>query len=376
MIPYGQQIVDQADIDEVVQVLNSDWLTTGPAVARFEKRISEYCGIAEAIAFSSGTAALHAAVSSLNLSQNSEVITTPLTFVATANAILYAGAKVVFSDVDEDTLNINPDEIEKKINSGTKAIIAVDYAGQPCQYDILREICDRHKLMLIADSCHAIGAEYHGQKIGSLADMTVFSFHPVKQITTGEGGMVVCHDKSLAEKLKVFRNHGISTDFRQREKMGSWEYDMVNLGYNYRISDMQCALGSSQLNHLDEWVEKRNQIAGQYDTAFAGIPGINPLICRSDVKHAYHLYVIQIIEEEFGLSRNEIFRICREKGIGANVHYKPVYLHSYYREKQGFSKGLCPIAEKAYNQVLSIPMFPGLKQDQQTYVIDTLTGLG
>jgi len=372
MIPYGKQTIDDEDITAVVSVLKSDWLTTGPAVVQFEKDLQEQTGTDHAIAVSSGTAALHAIMFALNIGAGDEVIVPAITFVATANAVLYQGGTPVFADVNPNTLLIDPADVESKITDKTKAIITVDYAGQPCDYDALRKIADQHKLALVADACHSIGGIYQGRPIGSLADMTAFSFHPVKPLTTGEGGAVTTNNKQLATSLRHFRNHGITTDFRERETRGSWEYDMVNLGYNYRITDIQCALGSSQLKKLNKWVERRNEIAQHYDNAFRDQSDYFIPLSRAAYSHtnAFHLYVIRLLPP---LDQNEIFQAMRARDIGVNVHYKPVYRHSYYQDKLGYSKGLCPNAEAAHKQILSLPIYPAMTNTQVDIVIKALS---
>jgi dTDP-4-amino-4,6-dideoxygalactose transaminase len=249
---------------------------------------------------------------------------------------------------------IDPKEVEARITPRTKAIIGVDYAGQPCDWESLRVLANKHDLALIADSCHAIGAEYKGHNVGTLADMTIFSFHPVKHITTGEGGMIVTDDKDYSYKLRIFRSHGITTDARTREKTGAWFYEMVDLGYNYRISDIQCALGLSQLEKLPEWIKQRQKIAGMYDQFFAENNLSSPLTVRQNRTHVYHLYVVQM------KNRDKVFSDLREQGIGVNVHYVPVHLHPYYQKKFGYGKGLCPVAEKAYEQLITLPLYPGM----------------
>ena len=371
-IPYGCQCIDDADITAVVEALRAEWLTTGPKVAEFEEVFAGYVGAKYAIAVSNGTAALHAAMHAIDIGPGDEVIVPPMTFVATANCVVYQGGKPVFVDVDSGTLLIDPDRIEEKITPKTKAIIAVDYAGQPCNYERLRAIATKHNLRLVADGCHALGAAYKGHRVGSLADMTVFSFHPVKHITTGEGGMITTDNPILAERMRVFRNHGITTDHRQREEQCSWCYEMVDLGYNYRITDFQCALGVSQLNKLPKWLARRQEIARIYDAAFAAFPYVKPLSVSKDVLHAYHLYVVRIMDTEPSKNRKAVFKRLREKGIGANVHYLPVHLHPFYKKRFHTDSGLCPIAEQAYDHILSLPMFPKLKSHEQEYVIKTI----
>lgn len=369
MIPYGRQEIDESDIEAVVNVLKSDWLTTGPAVEDFEKQVATYVGAKHAVAFANGTAALHGITHALGITEGDEVITTPITFVASANCVIYQGGTPVFADVCSDTLLIDPKKVEEKITPRTKAVIAVDYAGQACDYDALRAICDKHNLQLIADGCHAIGGKYHDSMVGSVADMTAFSFHPVKHITTGEGGMVTTDDDAYAASLRSFRGHGITTDFRQREKLGGWFYEMEELGYNYRITDIQCALGISQLKRLDLWIAKRNELAAKYDSEFAEISGITPLAQNDDTLNAYHLYVIKIDAAVAGVSREEMFKNLREAGVGVNVHYMPVYLHPYYQKTFNYGVGLCPQAEAAYEQIISLPIYPGLSIKDQDFVI-------
>jgi perosamine synthetase len=354
LLPYGRQWIEEDDIEAVVAVLRSDWLTCGPKVPEFERAVADFVGVREAVAVSSGTAALHAALYALGVGSGDEVIVPPMTFAATANCAVFQGATPVFADIEPDTLLIDPNAVQARITPRTRAIIAVDYAGQPCRYDELRAIADRHALALVADACHALGASYKERPVGSLADLTIFSFHPVKHIATGEGGMVTTDDPELARRLRLFRNHGITTDHRQREAAGSWFYEMVDLGYNYRITDVQCALGLSQLRKLPGWLERRREIARQYDEALATLPGVRPLATRPDSDHAFHLYVVRVNPSH----RARVFAALRTAGIGVNVHYIPVHLHPYYRRRFGTGPGLCPVAESAYEQVLSLPIFP------------------
>lgn len=358
LLPYGHQWIDEDDVQAVIEVLRSDWLTTGPKVADFERAFANIVGAKEAVAVSSGTAALHAAVYALGIGPGDEVIVPPMTFAATANCVVFQGGIPIFADVDPNTLLLDPAQVEMKITPRTRAIIAVDYAGQPCEYTALRAIADRHGLWLVADACHALGATYKGRPVGSLAHLSTFSFHPVKHITTGEGGMVTTDDPHLARRMRVFRNHGITTDHRQREAQGSWFYEMVDLGYNYRLTDVQCALGISQLRKLPDWVARRQAIARQYDAAFAEIPSVEPLRVREDVSHAYHLYVIRLNLTELRATRADVFSALRAEGIGVNVHYIPVHLHPFYREQFGTGPGMCPVAEAAYEEIISLPLFP------------------
>lgn len=360
MLPYGRHWVSTEDVDAVVEVLRSEWLTTGPKVAEFEATFAAFVGAREAVAVSSGTAALHAAVYALGIGPGDEVLVPAMTFAASANCVVFQGATPVFVDVDPATLLLAPSAIESKITPRTRAVIAVDYAGQPCAYDALRSIANRHGLPVIADACHALGATYRGRRVGTLGDLNAFSFHPVKSMTTGEGGMVTTGDPALAARMRRFRNHGITTDHRERASHGSWYYEMVDLGYNYRISDLQCALGLSQLRRLPEWVTRRQQIANLYRSAFAGDLVVRPLAQREDVTHAYHLFVVRLDLKPIDLTKEEVFRRLRAEGIGVNVHYVPVYLHPFYRQRFGTRPGLCPVAEAAYEEVMSLPIFPAM----------------
>ncbi len=372
MLPYGRQSISDEDIQAVVEVLRSDWLTTGPKVEQFEKAFAELVGARAAVAVCNGTAALHAAAYACNIGPGDEVIVPAMTFAASSNCVLYQGGTPVFADVDRDTLLLDPREVESKITSRTKAIVAVDYAGQPCDYDALQVIANTHDLTLIDDACHAIGGSYKGRPVGTLADLNTFSFHPVKHVTTGEGGMITTDDPALAQRMRTFRNHGITTDHRQREQQGSWVYEMVDLGYNYRITDFQCALGISQIARLSERVLRRQEIALRYDKAFSAIPQIKPLAVQRDVSHAYHLYVIQLELERLSIGRREIFKALRAAGLGVNVHYIPVHLHPFYRERLGTVPGLCPNAEAAYERIISLPMFSGMSDDDIARVVNTV----
>ena len=375
MIPYGRQSVDEEDIQRVVEVLRSDWLTTGPMVEKFEDALTDFVGSKYAVAVSSGTAALHAAMAAVGIGAGDEVIVPTMTFTATANAVVFQGGRPVFADVLPNTLLINPSEVESKVTSKTKAMIAVDYAGQPCDYDALRAIADKHRLILIADACHSLGAEYRGKRVGTLADLTVFSFHPVKHITTGEGGMIVTDNAEYAEKMRRFRNHGISTDHRQRSKDSTWFYEMTEIGYNYRLTDFQCALGLSQLQKLPRWVARRNEIAGRYNLAFANLHTIKPLDTSSDNTHAYHLYVIRLEGDQLNGGRSGVFEALRKEGVGVNVHYIPVHLHPFYRKRFGTCLGMCPAAEEAYERILSLPIFPSMEDREVKRVIETVRGV-
>lgn len=369
-IPYGKQWIEDDDIQSVLDVLQSDWLTTGPKIEEFEQVFADFVGVKYAVAVISGTAALHSAMFALNVQPGDEVIVPAMTFVATVNCVVFQGGTPIFSDVDPDTLLIDLSNVNRKINKNTKAIIAVDYAGQPCDYDALRETADKFNLTLVADACHAIGGRYKGKSVGSLAKLNTFSFHPVKHITTGEGGMITTDDLELAQRMRNFRNHGITTTHWQRHKQGSWFYEMFDLGYNYRITDFQSAMGMSQLKKLPKWVRRRQEIAHRYNEAFSNSKFIKPLNVSKDASHAYHLYVVRIAFDRLKINRTQLFAQLKEKGIGVNVHYIPVYLHPYYRKNFDTRVGLCPNAESAYEEILSLPIFPKMTDNDVTFVID------
>jgi perosamine synthetase len=360
LLPYGRQSLDDADVQAVVEVLKSDWLTTGPKVGEFEERFAAWVGARHAVSFSSGTAALHGAAFAAGLRPGDEAITTPMTFCATANCILYQGATPVFADVSPDTLNLDPQEVSQKITSRTKAIIAVDYEGHPAALDELGELAKAQiqPPFLIEDACHALGAEFLGKRVGGIADLTVFSFHPVKHLTTGEGGMVATNDARLAETLRRFRNHGISSEARQRQESGQWFYEMVLLGFNYRLTDIACALGLSQLEKLAANLARRREIAKQYAEAFQDLSAIVVPTVREGVVPAWHLYPVRLNLEMLAVGRAEIFRALRAENIGVNVHYIPVHQHPYYRERfKSRSEARYPVAEDAYERLISLPMF-------------------
>ncbi len=362
-IPYGKQWIDEDDIQAVVDVLKGDYLTTGPAISEFEKAVCEYTGAKYAVAIANGTAALHAACFAAGIKYGDEVITTPMTFAASANCVLYCGGTPVFADIRPDTYNIDPAEIRKKITDKTKAIIAVHYTGQPCDMDEIQAIAKEHHLTVIEDAAHALGADYKGRKIGTISDMTTFSFHPVKHITTGEGGMITTNDEKLYEKLKLFRSHGITRDESlMTKKEGGWYYQQVDLGYNYRITDIQCALGISQMRKLDNFIARRRELVKRYEEAFRDIEGIICPYQQEECHNSWHLYVIQVQE------RKKVFDQLRNAGIQANVNYIPVYQHPYYQD-HGYQDVCCQQAEKLYEHIIILPLFAGLTDEQQDYVI-------
>lgn len=360
LLPYGRQSIGEDDIQAVVEVLRSDWMTTGPKVGEFEDAFAKRVGAKYAVSFSSGTAALHGAAFAAGLQSGDEALTTPLTFAATANCVLYQGATPVFADVRGDTLNLDPQQAAARITPQTKAILPVDYAGHPAEMDEILELAARHGLVVIEDACHALGAEYRWHPTGSVAHMTVFSFHPVKHVATGEGGMVTTDRPELAETLRRFRNHGISSDARQRQSAGQWHYEMVLLGYNYRLTDIACALGLSQLKKLDGNLARRREIAARYAAAFANLDAIVLPAVRADVNPAWHLYPVRLNLERLTADRAQIFRALRAENIGVNVHYIPVHRHRYYRDRFGYRGGEYPVAENAYDRLISLPMFHGM----------------
>ena len=364
-IPYEHQWVTADDIKAMVLVLKSDWMTQGPIIDKFEKAVAEFCGAKYAVAVSSGTAALHAAFAAARIGPGDEVITTPITFAATSNAVVYCGGIPVFADIKEDTLNINPKEIEKKITKRTKAIAPVDFTGEPADLDEILEIAKKHNLLVIEDAAHAFGSRYKDKKIGSIADMTIFSFHPVKTITTGEGGMVVTNNKKFYEKMRVFRHHGI-----ERKPTGEgWYYKIENLGYNYRITDFQCALGLSQFKKLSMFIARRREIVGRYNAAFKDTKELILPVEREYTKPVHHLYVVQLRLEMLRGSRHQIFDALKEEGIGVQVHYIPLNLQPFYQKKFGYKKGDFPIAEKYYERALTLPLFPKMTAKEVQTVI-------
>lgn len=370
MIPYGHQWIDEDDIEEVVKVLRSNWITTGPKIKEFEDALCEYIGCKHAVVVNSGTSALDIAVQSLGIPAGSEIITTPFTFVATPNAILYNGLKPVFADICPDTFNIDPEEIRKKITDKTEAIIHVDYAGQPCDIKALEEIATEFNLYLIEDACHAIGAEYEGKKVGNFADLTAFSFHPVKHITTGEGGAVVTDDKGLYRRLPLLRNHGIDRDARDRYGPdASWSYDVKHLGRNYRMTDFQAALGVSQLKKLDGFIDNRSELAWLYDELLSDVDGVRIPVVRSGVRHAWHLYAVLLYGS---IDRDEFFKYMRAADIGVNVHYIPVYRHSYYAKRFGFDPGDFPVTEDVFSRIITLPLHPQMSSGDVSYICDKI----
>lgn len=372
-LPYGTQWLDENEINEVIDSLKSNWITTGPKMRLFEKRFQEFKGSKYAIAVNSGTAALHISTSSINIRPGDEVITTPLTFVASANCVVYRGGTPIFADIKKDTYNIDPLEIEKKITSKTKAIIPVHFAGQPCDMDEITEIAEKNDLYVIEDAAHAIDAEYKGKKIGNISDLTIFSFHPVKNITTAEGGMVTTNNDELNDKLLMFRTHGISKDAVKRfGKEGDFYYDMQYLGFRYNLSELHSALGIHQLNKLESFQKRRREIVEIYNKELKDIEEIIIPYVKDDIKHSWHLYIIQIEIEKMKVDRDYLFKALREENIGVNVHYIPVHYHSYYANNYGLKIGILPKVERLFPRLLTLPLFPKMSNNDIYDVINAL----
>jgi perosamine synthetase len=395
MIPYGKQWIDEEDINAVVSVLRGDWLTQGPLVEQFEKAVAGHCGARYAVAVSSGTAALHIACLAAGIKRDDEVITSPITFVASANCTVYCNAKPVFADIDLKTYNIMPSEIERKINSRTKAVIPVHFAGQSCDMASIHAIVKSaeqrygHRIFIIEDACHALGSLYNGQKVGSGAysDVTVMSFHPVKHITTGEGGMALTNDETLYKRLKQYRSHGITTtkeEFvnldlafqptapNEPQLQNPWYYEQVTLGYNYRLTDIQSALGVSQLKKLDKYRIRRKEIVNIYNTAFKRTKSITIPFEDTNCNSNFHLYVLLFDFDKMNTDRACFMLKLKSRGVQTQVHYIPVYLQPYYRKLFGTNNGDCPNAENYYKRCLSIPLFPAMTAQDVDKVIEAV----
>ncbi|MBQ4218233.1 MAG: UDP-4-amino-4,6-dideoxy-N-acetyl-beta-L-altrosamine transaminase [Butyrivibrio sp.] len=356
---YGKQWIDEDDVKAVAEALTDDLITCGPRVAALEKKLCEVTGAKFAVAVSNGTAALHCACIAAGIGAGDEVITSPITFAASANCAVYVGATPVFADIDPETYNIDPDSIEAHITDKTKAVVAVAYTGQSVEYDRIQKICDKHGLILITDAAHAIGTKYNGQPVGSIGDMTCFSFHPVKTVTSGEGGAITTNDPELYRKLRLASQHGIvrNPDDLVHESDGAWYYEMQELGFNYRLTDIQSALLISQLDKLQKFSDRRKEIVNKYNEAFKDVPEIivQKEIPESDTTR--HLYVIQLDLDKLKCTRREFFDALSAENVQPQVHYVPVYFFPFY-EKRGYNKGLCPEAEKLYNGMMSIPLYP------------------
>ncbi|MCR8632391.1 UDP-4-amino-4,6-dideoxy-N-acetyl-beta-L-altrosamine transaminase [Paenibacillus radicis (ex Xue et al. 2023)] len=370
MLQYGQQWINETDVEAVVKSLTSGYITQGPAIELFEKAVADYAGVKYAVAFSSGTAALHGACFAAGIGEGDEVITTPITFVASSNCVLYQGGKPVFADIDATTYNLCPHDTERKITEHTKAIVAVDFTGQPVQMERFRDLANRHGLIIIQDAAHSLGALYDGKKIGTLADMTMFSFHPLKHVTTAEGGMIVTDNEEFYQKLVLFRSHGITKDPELlNQNDGPWYYEMQALGYHYRMTDLQASLGTSQMNRLDEFVTRRREIAALYTEAFRDIPGIVVPYQLEKANSSWHLYVLRFDKKSYPVGRKELFNAYRAENIGVHVHYIPVYNQPYYQEL-GYAQGQCANAESYYEEALTLPLFPKMTDQDVQDVID------
>ncbi|MFA7412440.1 MAG: UDP-4-amino-4,6-dideoxy-N-acetyl-beta-L-altrosamine transaminase [Tissierellaceae bacterium] len=371
LLPYARQYIDEEDLMAVNQTLRSDFLTTGPKIKEFEDLIARYVGAKYAVTFSNGTAALHGAAYAAGIGKGDEVITTPMTFAASSNCVLYMGGTPVFADIDINTFNIDVKEIEKKITEKTKAVIPVDYTGQAVDINAIRNMVKDRNIVIIEDGAHSLGTKYKGAKVGNLADMTMLSFHPVKTITTGEGGIITTNSEEYYEKLINFRSHGITRDTNQlvNKDVGDWYYEQLDLGYNYRMTDMQAALGISQMKKIDWFIKKRKDIVDKYNRFFKDLNGVilqeNP--SYSDTVN--HLYVLRLDLEKLSVGRRQIFDALQAENIGVHVHYIPVYWHPYY-EKLGYKKGICPRSEELYESILTLPLFPAMTDKDAEDVVD------
>lgn len=374
MIPYGRQSIDAADVEAVVEVLHSNWLTQGPAVPRFEQALADYCGASHAVAVSNATAALHLACLALGVGAGDRVWTSPNTFVASANCALYCGAQVDFVDIDADTGNMAVSALEQKLEAAAavgalpKVVIPVHFSGQPCDMAEIAALGRRYGFRIIEDAAHALGAEYQNGRVGDgrFADIAIFSFHPVKLITTGEGGAALTNDVDLARRLRLLRSHGITRDTMADQTRGDWYYEQVDLGYNFRLTDIQAALGASQLSRLDGFLARRRELAGQYDGLLSGLP-VRPLLRQPGRNSSWHLYVVRVAAAR----RRAIFDAMRKQGVQVHVHYIPVCNQPYYRNL-GFGPGTCPEADRYYAEALTLPLFPLLDDDSQRRVVDVL----
>lgn len=373
LLPYGRHSIDEDDIRAVVETLRSDWLTTGPKIKEFEEAFAAWVGARYAVSFSSGTGALHGAVFAAGIEAGDQAITSPLTFAATANCVLYQGGTPIFSDVRPDTLNMDPEFTAKSISPRTKALLPVDYAGHPADLDEFLKIADRHGLTVIEDACHSIGAEYRERRVGSIAHMSVFSFHAVKHLVTGEGGMVTTNNARFADRLRKFRSHGIDSDARARQAQGKWYYEMVELGYNYRLSDIACALGLRQLSKLKSNLQRRREIALKYTQAFRDLPELILPVVSEHVIPAWHFYAVRLDLKGLSAGRDEIFRALRAENIGVNVHYVPVHLHPYYKQRFGYGGGEFRVAEAAYDALITLPLFQAMSEQDVEDVIRAVT---
>jgi perosamine synthetase len=372
LLPYGRHAIDDADVAAVVAALRGALITTGPTVAAFERAFAEVVGARHAVAVSSGTAALHTAVFAAGLGPGDEAVTTPLTFVATSNAVLYQGATPVFADIRRDTLTLDPAAAAAALTSRTRALMPVHFAGQVCDVEAWGALARQRGLTLIQDAAHALGAESRGRRLGGGPGLTIFSLHPVKHVTTGEGGVITTDDDALAERMRRFRNHGLATDAATRDAHGRLWAEMVDLGYNYRITDLQCALGLSQLTRLDHFLARREAIAERYVAALKDQPGLTLPEVVPDARHAWHIFPVLLEPARLTADRAAVYAALRAENIGVTFHYVPAYWHPYYASR-GYSRGLCPVAEDAAGRLLTLPLFPGMTDGD---VADVITAVG
>lgn len=373
-LPLARPTIGEEEVQEVVDTLRSGWIAAGPKVELFEKKFRAYLGVPEAVAVSSGTAGLHLALLAAGIGPGDEVITSSMTFAATANAIVLCGARPVLVDCDPDTLNIDLGRIEARINSKTKAIMPVHFAGQPCAMDGLLDLASRHGVALIEDAAHAVGSEYKGRKIGTIGAMTIFSFHPIKTITTGEGGMVVTRNKEWGERIRLLRFHGIASDAWQRQAGGrSPQYSIQLPGFKYTMMDLQAAIGIHQMDKLNGFIERRTNLARLYTLAFKGLEGLKPLhSVPYPQRHAWHLFVVQLELEKLTIDRDRFLELLKERNIGAGIHFPALHLQPYYQEKWGYRRGDCPNAERASERILSLPLFPDMSEDDVKDVVEAV----
>ncbi|HHT9117298.1 MAG TPA: DegT/DnrJ/EryC1/StrS family aminotransferase [Candidatus Hypogeohydataceae bacterium YC38] len=369
-LPFCLPSIGEAEKKEVLDTLGSGWITTGPKTKKFEENFRNYIGSQHAIAVSSCTAALHLALAALDIGPGDEVITSPFTFAATANVVEHCGARPVFVDIERETYNIDPDLIEAKITPATRAIMVVHYAGHPCEMEKIRHIATGHHLHIIEDAAHALGSEYRGKKAGTLGDVGCFSFYPTKSITTGEGGMVTCQDSALAEKIRIMSLHGISKDaWKRYSANGSWFYEVTYAGFKYNMTDIQASLGIHQLDRLEDFITARQCLASLYDEAFSGREELTLPVARKGIRHAKHLYTVLLNLGKLSVDRAEFIQKLQEENIGTSVHFIPLHLHPYYRQRYGYRKGDFPVAEDVYERIVSLPLYPMLTEEDVEYVI-------